>query len=148
MPWGHMGRRGTKCRWVVSLTPWVLYARENSLWYPLNRRLDAPQRRSGLLGEENACPFWHSNPGSARPQPSLHTDYGIPAQLLREKHPKDSDPKPDNRNKRPSEEFDMSLFNSDDRFLSTNKNIRILYKVGLSLCLSHSGEKKNRLEMF
>jgi hypothetical protein len=28
---------GTKCRWVVSFTPWPLYPQGNSSWYPLDR---------------------------------------------------------------------------------------------------------------
>jgi hypothetical protein len=38
---------GTICRWVVSFVPRPLYPRGNSPQYPLDRRLDGPQSRSG-----------------------------------------------------------------------------------------------------
>jgi hypothetical protein len=34
--------------------------------------------------------------------------------------------------------------NSDDRFFTTNTQVRILHKVGLSLCLSPSEKKRER----
>jgi hypothetical protein len=37
---------------VVSLTPQPLYPPGKSPWYPLDRRLDEPQSRSGRGGEE------------------------------------------------------------------------------------------------
>jgi hypothetical protein len=43
---------GTRWRWVVSFTCRPLYPQGKSLWYPLNRRLVAPQRPSGHGGEE------------------------------------------------------------------------------------------------
>jgi hypothetical protein len=43
---------GTRWRWVVSLTPRLLYAQGNSPWYPLDRRLGGSQSRSGRGGEE------------------------------------------------------------------------------------------------
>jgi hypothetical protein len=43
---------GTRCRWVVSFTPWPLYPQGKSPWYPLDRRLGGPQSRSGRGGEE------------------------------------------------------------------------------------------------
>jgi hypothetical protein len=43
---------GTRCRWVISFTPRPLYLQRKSPWYPLDRRLDGPQSRSGRCGEE------------------------------------------------------------------------------------------------
>jgi hypothetical protein len=43
---------GTRWRWVVSLTPRPLYPQGKSHWYPLDRRLDLTQSRSGRGGEE------------------------------------------------------------------------------------------------
>jgi len=37
---------GIRCRWVVSFTSRPLYPR-----YPLDRKLDGPQRRSGHSGD-------------------------------------------------------------------------------------------------
>jgi len=37
---------------VVSFTPRPLYSQGDSLWYPLDRRLDGPQNLSGHGGEE------------------------------------------------------------------------------------------------
>jgi len=39
-------------RWVVSFALWPLYPPGNNPRYPLDRRLDGPQRRSGRYGEE------------------------------------------------------------------------------------------------
>jgi hypothetical protein len=36
----------TRWRWVVSLTPWLLYSQGKSPWYPMDRRLWGPE------------PFW------------------------------------------------------------------------------------------
>jgi hypothetical protein len=38
--------------WVVSFTPRPLYPQGKSPWYPLDRRVGGPQRRSGRGGEE------------------------------------------------------------------------------------------------
>jgi hypothetical protein len=51
---------GTSCRWVVSLTPRTLYPR-----YPLERRLDGPQSRSGRRVEEKIL----DTTGSRTPTP-------------------------------------------------------------------------------
>jgi hypothetical protein len=37
---------GTRWRWVGSFTPWPLYPRGKSFWYPLDRSLGGPQSRS------------------------------------------------------------------------------------------------------
>jgi hypothetical protein len=42
----------TRCRWVVSFTPWPLYPQGKSLWYPLERRLGGTQSRFERGGEE------------------------------------------------------------------------------------------------
>jgi hypothetical protein len=42
----------TRWRRVVSFTAWPLYTQGKSLWYPLDKRLDGPQSRSGSGGEE------------------------------------------------------------------------------------------------
>jgi hypothetical protein len=47
----------TRWRSVVRFTPQSLYPRDESSWYPLDRRLGGPQSRSGRSGEEkNECP--------------------------------------------------------------------------------------------
>ena len=44
---------GTRWKWVVSLTPWLLlYALVNEPGYPLNRRLGGLQSRPGCCGEK------------------------------------------------------------------------------------------------
>jgi hypothetical protein len=43
---------GTSWRWVVSFTLRLLYPREKSPWYPLDRRLDGLQSWSGWHGAE------------------------------------------------------------------------------------------------
>jgi len=43
---------GTRWRIVVSFTPRPLYSRGEIPRYPLDRRLDGPQSRSGRGGEE------------------------------------------------------------------------------------------------
>jgi hypothetical protein len=48
----HILDLGTRCRWVVSFTPWPLYSHGNSPWYPLHRWLGGPQSQSGRGGEE------------------------------------------------------------------------------------------------
>jgi hypothetical protein len=42
----------TRWRWVISFTSRLLYPQGKSPWYPLDRRLGAPYRRSGRSGEE------------------------------------------------------------------------------------------------
>jgi hypothetical protein len=42
---------GIRWRWVVSFTPRPLYPQEKN-YYPLDRRLGGPQRRSGCGSEE------------------------------------------------------------------------------------------------
>jgi hypothetical protein len=44
---------GTRWRWVFSFTARPLYPKEKRSWYPLDRRLGGPQRRSERGGEEN-----------------------------------------------------------------------------------------------
>jgi len=48
---------------VVSFTPRPLYSQGKSLWYPLDRRLDGPQSRSGRGGEEK----------NSQPPPGIET---------------------------------------------------------------------------
>jgi hypothetical protein len=48
---------GIGWRWVVSITPRPLYPRGKSPRYPLGRRLDGPQSRSGRHGEVNSWPY-------------------------------------------------------------------------------------------
>jgi hypothetical protein len=43
---------GTRWRRVVTFTPLPLYPQGKNPWYPLDRRLDRPQRRAGCGGEE------------------------------------------------------------------------------------------------
>jgi hypothetical protein len=38
---------------AFSFTPWSLYSKGESPWYPLDRRLGGPRNRSGHGGEEN-----------------------------------------------------------------------------------------------
>jgi hypothetical protein len=48
----HIPDLGTRWRWVVSITRRPLYFHGKSPWYPLDRRLSGPQKRSGR-GKEN-----------------------------------------------------------------------------------------------
>jgi hypothetical protein len=48
----HILNLGTRWRCLVSFTPRSLYPQGKSPWYPLDRRLDGPQSRSGRGGEE------------------------------------------------------------------------------------------------
>jgi hypothetical protein len=48
----HFLDLGTNWCWVVSFTPRPLYPRGKSPRYPLDRRLNGPQSRSGRRGEE------------------------------------------------------------------------------------------------
>jgi hypothetical protein len=47
---------GTRRRWAVSFTPRPLYPQGKNLLYPLDRRLDGTQSRSGLGGEKFPAP--------------------------------------------------------------------------------------------
>jgi hypothetical protein len=58
---------GTRWRCVVSFTPRPIYPQGNSLRYPLDRRLDGPQSRSGRGGEEKNS---HPLPGLETPDHS------------------------------------------------------------------------------
>jgi hypothetical protein len=73
---------GTRWRWVVSFTPRPLYPQGKLPWYPLDRRLDEPQNRSGHGGEEkNSQPPTGNRtlePKSSSPAPSA-----IPTELSR-----------------------------------------------------------------
>lgn len=52
----------TRCKCVVNNTPRLLYWRERTYLYPLNRRLSGPQSRSGPFGEEiKLLPYCDSN---------------------------------------------------------------------------------------
>jgi len=44
-------------RWRFSFTPWPLYPRDKSIRYPLGRRLNWSQSRSGRGGEEKRIPL-------------------------------------------------------------------------------------------
>jgi len=49
---------GTRCRWLVNVTPQSLYRRKEH-WYPLNRRLGGPQSWSVHIGEKKyLLPLW------------------------------------------------------------------------------------------
>jgi hypothetical protein len=48
----HILDLGTRWRWVFSFTARPLYLQGKSPWYPWDRRLGGPQRRSGRGGEE------------------------------------------------------------------------------------------------
>jgi len=68
---------------VVISTPWPLYPRGKSPWYPLNRRLGEPHSQSGCGGEEKnslPCPCWESNP--SHPSHSVVTILSYPGSLL------------------------------------------------------------------
>jgi hypothetical protein len=68
----HILNLGITCRSVVSLKPLPLNPQELSPSYPFCRRLDGPQGRSVLYGEEKvSCPYQELNPG--RPTCSLGT---------------------------------------------------------------------------
>jgi hypothetical protein len=53
----------TRWRWFVSFTLLPLYSQGNSQQYPLDRRLDGPQSRSGHYGEDkNLVPARNRTP--------------------------------------------------------------------------------------
>jgi hypothetical protein len=74
---------GTKWRWVVSFTPWLLYPRGKSPRHPLDRRLGGPQNSSGRYGEEECfLPLTEIEPRPSSPWPipitsELETDKNI-----------------------------------------------------------------------
>jgi hypothetical protein len=58
-------------RWAVSLTLRPLYLRGKSPWYPLDKRLDEPQSRSGRgVEEKNSQP----SSGIEPPNPAIPTE--------------------------------------------------------------------------
>jgi len=52
---------GTRLRRMISFMPRLLYPRRMSPWYPLDRRLGEPQRRSGRSGEKKSQYILRSN---------------------------------------------------------------------------------------
>jgi hypothetical protein len=65
---------GTKCRWVASVTPRPRCPPGNSSWYPLDRKLDGPQSRSGRGGEEkNSQPLPGFEPPIIQPIAQRYT---------------------------------------------------------------------------
>jgi hypothetical protein len=73
---------GTRLVWVACFTTLTPNARGNSPRYPLDRRLDAPQRRSGNYGEDkNLAPAENRNP-AAKPVARRCTDWAICAPVL------------------------------------------------------------------
>jgi hypothetical protein len=93
VPWRRVG----KCRYtsnildisigwreVVSFRPLPHYPRGKNLWYPLDRRLRGPQRRSGCYGQEKNLALTgtqNSDPSAFQPVASRYTDCVIPAML-------------------------------------------------------------------
>jgi hypothetical protein len=68
--------RGTRWRWVVSLTPQPLYPR-----YPLDRRLGGPQSWPGRYAEEkNLAPAGNRTP-AVQPVARRYTDWVIPTPI-------------------------------------------------------------------
>jgi hypothetical protein len=64
---------GTRSRWVVSFTPWLLYPWGNHSWYPLARRLGGFRSRSGCY-EEKSCSCQELNPSHPA---RCYTDWAI-----------------------------------------------------------------------
>jgi hypothetical protein len=65
---------GTRLRWVVSFRPRPLNPVGKSPWYPLDRSLGGPQRRSGSGGEEkNSHPLSGIEPPTIQPVPQRYT---------------------------------------------------------------------------
>jgi hypothetical protein len=58
---------------VVSFTPRPLYRQGKSPWYPLDRRLDGPQSRSGCGGEKNSQPLPGLEPRIIQPVAQRYT---------------------------------------------------------------------------
>jgi len=76
--WGNEGIAprifdlGTRCRWMVSFTPRLLYLQGKTPWYPFDRRLGGPKSRPGRDGEEkNSQPLL----GFELPITQLHSIY-------------------------------------------------------------------------
>jgi hypothetical protein len=66
---------GTIRRWLVNLTSWLLYPRENN-GHALNRRLRAPPEPVWTFGEEkNILPCRDSNPGPPILKPTPYTTF-------------------------------------------------------------------------
>jgi hypothetical protein len=89
--WRHMGKwrygstiddLGTTWVLVVSLTPLTPNHLGNSPRYPLDRRLDAPQSRSGLYGEEEKLSPAGNRTSAAQPVARRCTDWAIRAPVL------------------------------------------------------------------
>jgi hypothetical protein len=88
MAWRHMGKwrysstvldiTTIRCRCVVSFTPLPLYLRGKSSLYPLDRRLDGPQSRSGRYGEGKDLALPGIEPGPRSP-----LSLAIPTELSR-----------------------------------------------------------------
>jgi hypothetical protein len=65
--WGSILHLGTRW-WVDSFTPRPLYPQGKSPWYPLDRRLRGPQRRSGRdAKEKNSQPLPRLEPLTIQP---------------------------------------------------------------------------------
>jgi hypothetical protein len=58
---------GTGWKWMVSFTPRLLYFRGNRPPYPLGRRLDVPQSRSGHCGVEKSLAHTRNRTPSIQP---------------------------------------------------------------------------------
>jgi len=65
---------------VLLISPWPLYPQEQSLQYPLNKRLGGLQIQPGHFGEqENLLSLPGIKTRSSIPQPSYYNNYTIPA---------------------------------------------------------------------
>jgi hypothetical protein len=65
---------GTRWRWVVSFTPRPFYSQGKSRWYPLDRKLSGPQKRSGRCGEgKNSQPLLGIEPAINQPLAQRYT---------------------------------------------------------------------------
>jgi hypothetical protein len=74
---------GTKWRWVFTFMPRPLYSQGKSPWYPLERRLDGPQSRSGHGGEEkNYQPLPGLEPSDHPARSSALYHWATPAPML------------------------------------------------------------------
>jgi hypothetical protein len=62
---------GTGWRWVMTFTPQPPYPRGNRPRYPLDRRLDGPQRWSGRFREEKNFAVSGIKPGQSSPSLKL-----------------------------------------------------------------------------
>jgi hypothetical protein len=52
----------TRWRWVIRFTPRPIYSRRNSPWYPLYRRADGTQNRSGCCPLRKTYPEFYVTP--------------------------------------------------------------------------------------